>query len=256
MMLKKALVVYMNHTKLTLRIVCSVLSKKGIKYSLVTRRKLHPNHIKNKDIIVTVGGDGTFLRAAHYVKETPVLAVSPDINKHDGFFARADKKNFENVIDRIITDRNKFILLTRLYAKIDNKNIEYSLNEIYVGSRKAYIMSKYTLKIGGNSEFQKSSGLLIGTAAGSNAWIKAAHGKKLPLTSDRYQLVVREPFPGKFLKYSLLNKVLTKKNHIKIVSHMKHGIVVADSVSRPYVFKSNSVLEVGISKYPMRLVSI
>jgi NAD+ kinase len=255
MKLKKVLIVHMDNTKLTLRVICRAISKRGIVYTLVTRRKLHPNHVKNKDLVISVGGDGTFLRAAHYVKDTPVLVVSPDIKKHDGFFARANRKNFETKLEKLVTGKCRILELTRLQAKIGNKRLEYSLNEIYVGSRKAYLMSKYNLKINGRSEFQKSSGVLIGTAAGSHAWIKAASGQILSLTSKKYQFVVREPFAGKFLKYKMLKRVLASGQQIKIVSQMKHGAVVADSVSKPYKFNRNSVLTVNPSMYPLKLVS-
>jgi len=253
--LNKVLVIYMDNTKKTLKVIFNALDKSGIEYSAIPRTHKSSNVFRNKDLIITVGGDGTFLGAAHYIKDTPVLAVSPDELKHEGFFARANRFNFEQKFKKIISGKHKILYLQRLYAKINNKPVEHSLNEIYAGKRRAYLLSKYSIKVGNKSEYQKSSGVLIGTAAGSYAWIKACGGKILPLNSKKFQFVVREPFTGRFLRYKMLKKVLEQNEVITLISKMKRGVVIADSVGKEYSFSNGDILTIRVSKHPLRLVA-
>ncbi|MBI2135493.1 NAD(+)/NADH kinase [Candidatus Woesearchaeota archaeon] len=253
--LNRVLVVYMDNTKKTLKVIFNALDKFRIEYSAIPKTHKSSNVFRNKDLIITVGGDGTFLGAAHYIKDTPVLAVSPDELKHEGFFARANRYNFEAKLKKILARKYKILSLQRLCAKINNHPVEHSLNEIYAGKRKAYLLSKYTIKVGNKSEYQKSSGVLIGTAAGSNAWIKACNGKILPLNSKKFQFIVREPFPGKFLKYKMLKKILKPNEVITLISKMKRGVVVADSVGKEYGFSNGDLLTVSVSKHPLRLAT-
>ena len=253
--LNKVLIIYMDNTKKTLKVIFNSLDKHNIEYSAIPRSHKSANIFRNKDLIITVGGDGTFLGSAHYIKDTPVLAVSPDELKHEGFFARANRFNFEQKLKQILAGKHTILPLARLFARINNKPVEHSLNEIYAGKRRAYLLSKYILKVGNHSEYQKSSGVLIGTASGSYAWIKACGGKELPLNSKKFQFVVREPFRGRFLKYKLLKKVLSPGEKITITSNMRNGVVIADSVGREYKFDRKSILTVTLSRYPLKLVT-
>ncbi len=253
--LNRVLVVYMDNTKKTLKVIFNALDKYKITYSAIPRTQKNSNIFRNKDLIITVGGDGTFLGAAHYIKDTPILVVSPDELKHEGFFARANRYNFEAKLKKILTRKYKILSLQRLCAKINNNAVEHSLNEIYAGKRRAYLLSKYILKVSNKAEYQKSSGVLIGTAAGSYAWIKACNGKELPLTSKKFQFVVREPFTGRFLQYKLLKKVLKQNGVITIISKMKHGVVIADSVGKEYNFSNGDVLIVRVSRHPLQLIT-
>ena len=96
---------------------------------------------------------------------------------------------------------------------------------------------------------------MIGTASGSYAWIKACGGKELPLNSKKFQFVVREPFTGRFLRYKMLKKVLEQNEVITLISKMKRGVVIADSVGKEYSFSNGDILTIRVSKHPLRLVA-
>ncbi|MEK6984605.1 MAG: NAD(+)/NADH kinase [Nanoarchaeota archaeon] len=235
--------------KSTLAIVKITLNKYKISFALANRDKLRKKQFKDKDLIIALGGDGTFLRAAHFVDKQLILGVNSDIKNKEGFFMKADKKNFKEKIRKIIKGKTKIKKLPRLEACINNKKIEaLALNEFFVGARKSYHAAKYVIKINGKKERQKSSGILITTPTGSYAWAKSCSNKTLPLNSRNYQFVVREPYEGQVFKnYKFGCGTLNKNQKVSIFSEMLDGILIADSVGKEYSLKNGSKATIKMS---------
>jgi len=100
MAINNVLVVYANPKnnveKSTLELVKRILKKYKINYKTEHRSKLSKKLFRNKDLVIAVGGDGTFLRASHFIfDKTPVLGVNSDPVYKEGFFMAAVKKDFE-----------------------------------------------------------------------------------------------------------------------------------------------------------------
>lgn len=261
MRLNNVLVVYMKlrdkEHNLTLNTVKDVLENQRINFKVIRRKNLKQSDFKNKDLVIAVGGDGTFLRAAQFIEDkTPILGVNSDIKEKEGFFLSANKFNFEGRLKKIIKNKFKIKKLARLEAKIGNKRIkEASLNEFYVGTAKAYDTFRCILKVRGKKERQKNSGVLVGAASGSYAWLKSCKGKILPLESEKFQYVVREPYYGKLTRKCKLVKGLLNKNQIiEIKSQSDRGILVADSLGREHKLSKGSVIRIGVSKNKLRVV--
>ncbi|HLC60570.1 MAG TPA: NAD(+)/NADH kinase [Candidatus Nanoarchaeia archaeon] len=260
MKLKKVLVVYTHPAygiyKSTLDKVKKTLKKYRIDYNLADRDKLKHEQFSNRDLIIAVGGDGTFLRAAQFVASQPMFGVNADVGSKEGFFMSSDKNNFELILKKILQNKIYIKKFPRLEAFINNKKIEtLALNELFIGPKKAYHAAKYILESGGKKERQKSSGVLVTTPAGSYAWAKACGIKTMHLDSKNFQFVVREPYEGKvFRNYKLKNGILKPNQNIKILSEMLDGIIVADSVGMEHSFKNGSKAAVKLSKNGLNVV--
>jgi NAD kinase len=243
-----------EHNK-TLTEVKKVLKKLGINFKSIGRDKISPSLFKKKDLVITVGGDGTFLRTGHFVKDTPMFAVNSDPKGTEGFFTRAVRKDFEKKLNKILKDKFKIIKLTRMQSKLNKKILpERALNEIFVGHKKPYKMSRYELITKKRKETQKSSGILIGSGAGTHAWMKSVSGYKLPLNSKNYQYVVREPYEGKLFVHKM-KKGLMKPNETMTIKSTDDMLVAMDSVCH-YDFGRGSVLKVKVAKIPMNFVDV
>ena len=253
MKLKNILIVYTiprnKDQKSTLGLVKKALKKYKINFSLANRDKLKKIKFKNKDLIIAVGGDGTFLRAAHFVDKQLIFGVNADIKNKEGFFMKSDKNDFEKKLKKIIKNQFNIRKLPRLEAYINSKKIEtFALNEFFIGATKSYHAAKYVIETDGKNERQKSSGILVTTPTGSYAWAKSCCSKTLPLNSKNYQFVVREPYEGNIFKnYKLKYLVLNKNQKIRIASEMLDGILIADSVSKEYKFKNGSKATIKLS---------
>ncbi len=254
MRLNNVLVTYIKENNSTLAKVNAVLKKKNINYKDVARERLKKKDYKNKDLILVVGGDGTFLKTASFIKDnTPILGVNAQKERKEGFFMKSNKNNFEINLKKILNNRHKTVKLTRLQAKINNKPInDLALNEFYIGCRRPYNVFRYTIKVDNKKELQKGSGVLVSTAAGSHAWLRSAGGKKMPLGSKNFQYIVREPYHGTILNnYKLLKGVLKQGQKITIIPEIEKCIIVADSTSREYNLKKYDKVEISVSNKPL-----
>ena len=208
------------------------------------------------DFVIAVGGDGTLLKAAQLVANTPVLHVISNVKVNESFFGRATADDFEKKLRQLISGNFKLLKLLRLESSINGKKLPFlALNEVFIGSKLPYHTARYELAVKDKKEEQKSSGVIIATPAGSYAWAKSAGVKPLPLTAQKFLFVVREPYFGRLTKPKLLCGVLNKNESIGVTSHINQGIVAIDSKPKHFSFNEGSKLVVKPSKQHLRLVS-
>src|SRR3989338_11163020 len=262
MKIKNILVVYTKLKNLaekrTLHVVEKTLKKYNANYIISKRERLNKKLFQNKELVIAVGGDGTFLRASHFIfNKTPLLGVNSDPKCKEGFFMSAAKNDFEKKFKKILKKDYKIKKLHRLEAYIGRKKVpELALNEFYISSKKEYHTARYHLTVRGKKERQKSSGIIISTAAGSYAWMKSAGGKQLPLNSDKFEYMVREPYCGRIsAKCGLVNGILDKDEKIIVEFEAGNGILIADSLSVEHMFKAKEEVMVKMSNKPLHSVS-
>jgi len=190
---------------------------------VTNRENLIKGHFEGYDLIISVGGDGTFLRTCqHITNDIPIIGINPDPTKKEGFFTSANLNNFQSKLSDILMRNYKTQKLLRLYAKINGKVIEpLCLNEFFIGNIKPQHMSYYELTYNKQVELQKSSGIIIGTPQGSYSWINSAGGSRMDLKKSMYQFIVREPYNGKLTITKLHNKILKFSKKIKIKTKFK-----------------------------------
>lgn len=252
---KNILVVYHVHNFRGLETVQRELHRHKIKFTCIDRKSLSRRLLKNRDLVIVVGGDGTFLRTTHLIDSIPVLLVSSDITHNEGFFARADRDDFHRKLVKLLKGKHKITKLHRLQGIINGKSKTVPcVNEVYVGSKAPYYTSRYWLEIGARKEYQKSSGVLIATGAGSRGWLKGAGGKPLPIATKKISFVVREPYKGRLSTIKITTGVISEKVKIKVTSDMYLGIVAVDSSSRAYTFNKGDKVEIKRYKYPLNFV--
>ncbi len=248
---KNAAVVYHFKDK-ALKSVCNVLKKNNIKFSIFSRENLNEKSFKNKDVVIAIGGDGTFLRASHFIKNSYVMGVNSDPKNKEGFFMCCNVNGFKNKFRNILKNKFEKIKLNRLEVRINSKIISTpALNEVYIGSSKAYHTSNYELLVDEKKELQKSSGILVAAAAGSTAWIKSAGGRKLSLNSKKMQFLIREPYSGRISRFSLKKGFANK---IKIKALKQDLVVVIDSLTEEHPLKKGSVAEIAASNRPLTII--
>src|SRR3989344_4492473 len=115
MKLRKVLIVYTNpstseHTEeqeATLSEVKSVLKRYNSDFRLVDRDHLSKEKFNEIELVIAVGGDGTFLRASQFIGKQLIFGVNADIRNKEGFYMQTHKKNFEEKFKKIL--KNKFI---------------------------------------------------------------------------------------------------------------------------------------------------
>ena len=245
------LVVYTKNDK-AIDIVKNSLRKRNIKFKCIERSELNKSAFRNKNLIIAVGGDGTFLRTSHFIKNELLFGVNSNPDRKEGFFMSSCKNDFDKKFELFL--KNKFYVekLTRLKSKINKKEVCLALNEVFIGNKVPYKTSSYKIFFNNKTEEQKSSGIIVSTGAGSNAWLKSA-GVKPFSSSKKFYFIVREPYTGKLTKPLLTKGFIGHNKVLKIKSGMDNGIAAVDS-NKEYRFKKGSVIEIALSKNPLNII--
>lgn len=256
--IKKVFVVYMQPSseieRATLSITEQLLKKYGFTYTLCERNAVKELPL-NTDLVIVIGGDGTFLRIAHYIKEEFILGINSSPQKKEGFHLPYTKDTFEESLTHIVKNRFNYCSLLRLEATINKyTHTEYALNEIFIGHKKPYKMTRLVVTVHGKTHMIKSSGLVIGTPAGYRAWLKSMGGKKMPLHTQKYQYVIREPYEGRLHQHITTREILSTHETINVSSLTPEAIVVVDSLSKEYAFPLGSSIKIKAAHHPLKYI--
>lgn len=250
-----ALVVYNKPAskaeKNTVECVRSALAKENIRAKFVERHDLLPSHAKGKEFALSIGGDGTFLLAAHALLENvPLLGINADPRTKEGYLLSAHEKTFPSILKRILQKNVGINHLPTLEARVNGKPIPLvALNEFFIGASKSYRTSRYAITLKGKSEVHRSSGVIAATPLGVHAWVSSSLGMSVRIPEQSFMYVVREPYERRvFSDYHLKRGVLKKNEKITIISKMEDGVIVADSLGEEHPLKFNDRVEIMLSK--------
>jgi len=246
------LVVYNKNDK-SIELIKSSLRKRNINFKCIERSGLKKTVFKNKNLIIAVGGDGTFLRTSHFIKDELLFGVNSNPDRKEGFFMSSCKNDFDKKFELFL--KNKFYIekLARLKSRINKNEACLALNEVFIGNKVPYKTSHYKLFFNHKTEEQKSSGVLAGTGSGSNAWLRSAGVKPFCSCSKKFYFIVREPYTGKLTEPLLTKGFIGNNKVLKIKSEMDNGIVALDS-NKEYKFNKGSVIEITLSKNPLNVI--
>jgi NAD kinase len=246
--------------ELSLKTVLTTLDKLNVKYKAIERKFCYKGEFKGAKLIIVVGGDGTFLRVSHYVKDAPLFGVNSHCGKKEGFFMHCTRSNFEKKINKLLKGFKTKKLL-RLDVLINGKSHSYpALNDIFFGHNNVYKLSRFDLTIKkekkvGVKEHQKCSGLITSTPAGSYAWAVSAGGKTLPLASTKWQYLVREQYEWRLHKHKF-NKGLLNKDDILRINVLRDDYIIAIDSLEEIKLKEGDVVTIKPSKKYLNYVDL
>lgn len=241
----------------TLRKVEATLKKLGIN-AHQHLRGMDADH-KGADIIISVGGDGTFLDAArHSTEKQLILGVNSDPSWSVGKFCAANADNFEDFLLKTI-DKPKYkkVYKVRVVFQNEGKRLDVEcINDVLVCHANPAAMSRYTLSIGSVKEEQRSSGVWFASAAGSTGAIASAGGVKLPIDSRLMQYMPREMYHcRKDDAYKLRGGVIKVGEKIHIISKMPHGRIFLDGAHIKYPLTFGKGVQIGTSPHYIKMIS-
>ncbi len=239
----------------SLEIVEKILHKYNIHYQ--KRARGSKIDFDQYDMVITVGGDGTFLEAARGLRSQIILGVNSDPQNSVGRFCTAVVENFAGVLKRLLNDQVTIKNFARIHLQVHangNRHDINVLNDILICHRNPAAMSRYFLSVEGMKEEQRSSGIWISTAAGSSGAIYSAGGKLLAQESKKIQYKPRELYRGREQNYRLLGQAGTLKQPIVVTSLMRNGMIFIDGAHLRFPFNFGSRLSVSHSRYPLKVV--
>jgi NAD+ kinase len=149
------------------------------------------------DLILSVGGDGTFLLASRLGSSAPLLGVNSSPSTSIGRYCAAHAATLGPLLDAIIAGTAPIARLLRLHVTIDDAPLPFdALNDALFAARCPVTAARYAFLLPDGLDIQLSSGIWVATPTGSTGAIRSAGGEVVDDSDGRLQWRVREPFIG------------------------------------------------------------
>lgn len=208
------------------------------------------------DILISIGGDGTILRAATFVRDSgiPILGVNAG---RLGFLAKVQKENIGTFLQIVI--EKKYTISERTLLSLEttpnnsiNGNINFAMNEVTVSRKDT--TSMITIETYLNDEYLNSywaDGLIISTPTGSTGYSLSCGGPVL--TPDVKSLVITPIAPHNLNARPL---VIPDDNEIKLIVSGREENYLVSLDSRISSIGNNSELTIRKTPFKINMVEI
>jgi len=149
------------------------------------------------DLIVTVGGDGTFLRCAMHVVDVPMVGVNSSPTYSVGHYCGLVADELPEFLGSLRAGDEELAWLPRIQGVVGSTPLPHmALNDMLFCQRCPAASSRYSITLGGRDERHISSGVWVATPSGSTSAIRSAGGHVQAHDSKGLQYLVREAYSG------------------------------------------------------------
>ncbi len=211
---------------------------------------------KSFDMLISVGGDGTFLRAATLVRNSgiPILGINAG---RLGFLATVQQNNIENflqlVLEKNYTISKRTLLSLSCSPKVNEiSELNFAMNEVTVSRKDT--TSMITIETYLNGEYLNSywaDGLIISTPTGSTGYSLSCGG---PVLMPEVNSLVLTPIAPHNLNARPL--VIPDNTTIKLKVSGREENYLVSLDSRIASIKKESVLTIKKTPYKINMVEI
>lgn len=203
------------------------------------------------DLLISIGGDGTILRAATFVRNSgiPILGVNAG---RLGFLAKVQKENIETFLQIVIYKRFSISKRTLLDLECNPRNetvdaLNFAMNEITISKKDT--TSMITIETHLNGEYLNSywaDGLIVSTPTGSTGYSLSCGG---PVLTPDVQSFVITPIAPHNLNARPLVIPDTTEIKLKVSGRESQYLVALDS----RIITINDTTELTIRKTPFEI---
>jgi NAD+ kinase len=233
-----------------------LLEDSQLSFSWIMHERLSKELLRDVDLVITLGGDGTFLEAANLVENSFILGINSHPETSEGALTSLSAENLE-ILMEILNGKFQILKRQRAMVKLNGNLIEeYATNEVYFGAASQFHSSRYIINFGDIEEEQRSSGVVISTGTGSGAWYLSAGGEVFYPSDEKLAFIVREPYFGKRL-YSpkIIKGEFMSEERIILKCKRNFGGILAIGF-KAYDLQENDVVEVSLSDNPLKVLEV
>lgn len=208
------------------------------------------------DMFFTVGGDGTFLRAITYVRDSNIPVLGINMGRL-GFLANVQKEKIEEAVEAILkkeyTIKERTLLQVSTEAgKEEFKDLNIALNEVTVVRKDSTAM--ITVETLLDDEFLTSywaDGLIVSTPTGSTGYSLSCGG---PVITPAAKNLVLTPIAPHNLNARPLVIPDETKIKLKVIGREKHALLSLDS--RITTIPNNTTISIEKAPYTIKIVQL
>jgi NAD+ kinase len=214
---------------------------------------LDSEQVRNLDIVISLGGDGTILRSARAVAKYDIPILGVNIGNL-GFLAGVECQSFEEAINNLKCGKYNIEERVMLQCTVKGKEdgiIYNSLNDIVISKGTLSRIVRYDVNV--DSKFYTSftaDGVIISTPTGSTAYSLSAGG---PIIFPNLRLIEITPIcphtPG------MRSLVLNSDSQVDIgITKGNESVFLTVDGQESLEISEDSVVNISSSKYKCRIV--
>ena len=208
------------------------------------------------DLLISIGGDGTILRAVTFVKDLGIPIVGINAGRL-GFLATIPKEYIEKAIDDILNgnyriSERSLLSITTSPENEDIKNMNFALNEIAVSRKDT--TSMITVETYLNDEYLTSywsDGLIISTPTGSTGYSLSCGGPVI--TPDTNSLTLTPIAPHNLNARPL---VITDSTEIKLKVSGRENTYLVSLDSRIATINNETILTIKKADFNVKMIEL
>jgi NAD kinase len=210
--------------------------------------------IAKAQFVITVGGDGTLLAAAHWVGSAKLLGVNSAPKSSVGYLSCTQRTLLARDLGRIAKGTLLPQQVSRIEVALDGRSLPPALNDVLVAHEQPAATSRYRLHLGRLAEEHRSSGLWVASAAGSTAGIRSAGGQPMPLDARRLEFRARELYRPRGSRDPVLESGFVEAGQeLVIESAMESGWLYLDGARMATRFPFGARATFRVAEQPLLL---
>jgi len=210
--------------------------------------------LKGVDLVFSIGGDGTFLEAVTYVKDSGIPIVGINSGRL-GFLAVISKEEIENALEDIVEGRYKKKKLNLLTAYAGGEplgTLNFALNELAItkiDSSAMITIHTYLDDVYMNSYW--ADGLIIATSTGSTAYSLSVGGPILHPETSNFIITPIAPH-----NLTVRPMVVPNDLEVRLNIEARGGKFLASLDSRSRIFDEHIEIKVKKAEFQINVVEL
>jgi nicotinamide-nucleotide adenylyltransferase len=241
------------------KLLLETLKKYNVEYQIIKEEAIKLVDYEDFWIILSFGGDGTFLHAAKKTTDQLMIGVNSQLSKSVGYLTNFNQKNYEDLGKKIqiyLDDKKKINLQKkrlkikswpRIGVKINNQKVPFlAINEVFIGVPEIYKTSHFEIHLKQKKSYFVSNGVIVSTFQGSSAFYKSCNGKEFKKTNDfAYFSLLTYLIKGNLTN----NQILQNSLNLSIIpQRLNHVLIFDGDKNRQINLTQGDVLKVFLDK--------
>lgn len=196
------------------------------------------------DLVVTLGGDGTTLRAFRSIDdEIPVLTINVGGNR--GILSEITLDELDAAITQMISGQIILEKRTRVAASSGGHQFPPALNEIYINRKNLTKTARFEIKFQDDTVTQKMDGVIIATPSGSTGHSFSLGG---PILHESLDVLIITPVAPVYR----LESIVVPDEKIEVVCSHDCDVVMDAQVVKSVGFGET----ITVKKHPRQAVFV
>jgi len=204
------------------------------------------------DVVVSIGGDGTFLRTTSAIgkKDIPILGINAG---RLGFLADVGEQDLEGTFADVFSGNYRIERRSQLQLSTEHKDyhgFNYALNEVAI--LKQDTASMITVHAHINDEYLTSyeaDGLIIATPTGSTAYAMSVGGPVMTPTASNFIIAAVAPHT-----LSTRPLVVTDDSIIRLDIESRNGSFLISLDGRSNIFHTGTKLTIKKADFELKVI--